>query len=408
MEPLRFAVVGTGGMGRNHIRCLRETHEVELVAICDIHEPTARQVAEEYDVVCYLDHREMLEEEELDAITIATPHPIHPVVAIDAADAGVHVFTEKPMATTPADADAMVRAAARADVKLGVMYQQRTVARNQKAKQILDSGQLGELYRAELIAAGYRSQAYYDSAPWRGTWTGEGGGVLYNQAPHRLDLFQWLVGLPARLIALNSTYLHDIECEDIATAILEFPNGAHGIIHAGTVEAPGQNRIELCGDSGKLVLDDALRIARSQPSIREFTFATKEMWAKLETSWEDIDVPEQESGHKVCIQDFARAILDDREPMIPGDEGVRSVELACAMTLSSHRRTWVDIPVDRAEYDALIAELCQEPTPKRRRRRKKPTAAPRAAAKARSARKPAKRKTAATKARKKAAKSRRR
>lgn len=399
MEPLRVAVVGTGGMGQGHVRILREIQEVELVAVCDIDEPTARRVAEENEVDCYLDHRELLEEEELDAVTIATPHPVHPVVAIDAAQAGVHVFTEKPMASRLSDADAMVRAAERADVKLGVMFQQRTVARNIKAKEIIDSGALGDIYRVELLASGYRSQAYYDSGAWRATWCGEGGGVLYNQAPHSLDIFQWLVGLPSRLIARASTHIHDIECEDMATAVLEFPNGAHGVIHASTAELPGENRIEVCGDEGKLVIAGSLRLARCSQSIREFTHATDEAWGKLEATWEDVEVPEAESGHKVCLCDFTRAILDDRDPLVPGADGVRSLELACAMTLSSHRGKWVDIPVDRAEYDALLAELCaqQQPTrrqPRARAARTRPRRA--AAAKKKQTRKVAAKKAAKT------------
>ena len=190
----------------------------------------------------------------MDAVIIATPHYFHPPIALDAFARGVHVLSEKPLAVTVGAADSMIAGAQKSGLKFGVMYQMRAEPQNQAAKQVVESGVLGDIYRTSLTMGWYRSQAYYNSGGWRATWNGEGGGVLFNQAPHYLDLFAWLGGLPKTIMGQTRTRLHDIEVEDEAFATLEYANGAHGYLYASTTEIPNHNMLEICGDKGKLVL----------------------------------------------------------------------------------------------------------------------------------------------------------
>ena len=160
------------------------------------------------------------------------------------------------------------------------MYQMRSEPQNVAARKVVESGVLGEIYRTNLVMGWYRSQAYYNSGGWRATWAGEGGGVLINQAPHYLDLFTWLGGLPKTITGQTRTRLHDIEVEDEAFAMLEYANGAHGYLYASTTEVPNHNLLEICGDRGKLVLDNGkLRVYGVDTPIREFTETNESMWA---------------------------------------------------------------------------------------------------------------------------------
>ncbi|HLV79162.1 MAG TPA: Gfo/Idh/MocA family oxidoreductase, partial [Chthonomonadaceae bacterium] len=222
------------------------------------------------------------------------------------------------------------------------------------------SGRLGAIYRTSMVMGWYRTQAYYDSGGWRATWTGEGGGVLINQAPHALDLFSWLAGLPARLTGQTRTRLHDIEVEDEAFAFLEYANGAHGYLYASTTEVPSHQMLEICGDRGKLVLHgSSLRVFGVDGSIREFTTDSTAMWASPKAEELPAELPEApaQPGHAAITQNFARAILFDEPLLAPGAEGLNAVELIDGIILSSKTGQTVSLPVDRAAYDDLLAEL---------------------------------------------------
>jgi len=195
-DKVRFGVIGTGGMGSGHCRMIPLIPETELAAICDVNPDVRANISAKYNVPAFATHTELLDSGLVDAVTIATPHYFHPPIAIEAFRKGIHVLSEKPLAVTVSDADAMILAARQSGLKFGVMYQMRGEPQNLAARRIVESGVLGEIYRTSLVMAWYRSQAYYNSGGWRATWSGEGGGVLINQAPHYLDLFSWLGGLP--------------------------------------------------------------------------------------------------------------------------------------------------------------------------------------------------------------------
>jgi len=361
MDKVRVAVIGVGGMGLNHVKAIKSIEQAELVAVADVNEETAKKVAEEYGAKCYTDYKEMLAKEDLDAVTIATPHPLHAEVGIYVMDAGKHVFTEKPIAATVSQADAMIEASKRNNVTLAVMYQQRTTPINQEVKRMIAEGEIGELVRVNMVSARVRTQAYYNSGAWRGTWKWEGGGVLLNQAPHEIDRLQWLVGMPVRIWGRIKTRMHEIEVEDTACAILEYPNGAFGVIQVSTTDAPGVTRYEICGTKGYVLLEGAkARAARFKQPLDEFISTCPDVWASPEMEWYDVTVEKKPCGHAEMIRDFVLSLIEGRPPMVDGEEGRNSLEISNAIILSSVRGKPVDLPVDRAEYDALVEELARE------------------------------------------------
>jgi UDP-N-acetyl-2-amino-2-deoxyglucuronate dehydrogenase len=354
-----FAVVGIKGVGGTHIDAVRALPNARLVAVVDVDEAAAKEAAAKHDCRAFTDHEAMLALPEIDVVNIATPHPFHPPIAIAALQAGKHVIVEKPMAVTTREADTMVAAARAAGRWLGVNYQARTSIRNQTIRHLVRD-ELGDLYRISSFSGGVRTQAYYNSAAWRGTWKGEGGGVLLNQAPHDLDLFLWFCGIPRQVRAWTTTQIHNIEVEDMADAILSYDNGAVGHLHANTLDVPSCERLEFFGRRAALVADAAgLRRSRLAQPLDEFIRTSPEMWGRLESSWEPVALPEQTGprGHTGIAADMIAAIEANRPPIAPGEEGVASVELANAMILSSKRGKTVDLPLDRDEYDELLAEL---------------------------------------------------
>jgi predicted dehydrogenase len=366
MKKVRIGVVGVGGMGQGHCSYMERLGIGELTAVCDIKAAVAKEVGEKYRVPYFAAHTKLLDSGLVDAVLIATPHYFHPPVAIDAFKRGIHALSEKPIAVSVSAARRMAKAAEKSGCVFSVMYQMRTEPQYQAAKRLVEEGAIGELVRASIVMGWYRSQAYYDSGGWRATWPGEGGGVLVNQAPHGLDSFVWLAGMPKTLIGRTRTRLHDIEVEDEAWATVEFPNGAHGYLYAGVIEAPGTTRLELVGDRGKILFDDrGLQFWRLKTPISKFTRTSKEMWASPEGERVEVPLPEGGGGHIAITRNFCEAILKGKKLVAPGAEGVMSVELASAMILSSHRNKPVKFPMNAAEYDKLLAELIASAKPKR-------------------------------------------
>jgi predicted dehydrogenase len=344
-------------MGRGHLEKEQALAEAKIVAVADVVPAAVQATREKYGVPGFNSYQELIDSGEVEAVLIATPHPFHAPIAVYAAERGLHVLSEKPIAVTVAEADRMVQAAKKANVTLGVMFQTRTDTTYQAARRILQSGELGQIYRATMIAtAWYRTQAYYDSGAWRGTWNGEGGGVVMNQAPHSLDVFIWLGGMPSRVQGRAWTRGHRIEVEDTVTALLEYPNGATGYLYATTAEWPGENRFEFVGDRGKLVLlDGQLRVYRMDKQLRE-EIDTGEHWGKPTGRWDDVTVEPAEKGHQEVVRQFARAVRLGEPLVATGEDGVRQLELANALLLAGYSGEAVTVPLDRGTYDAFLAE----------------------------------------------------
>jgi len=358
MDKIRYGIVGVGGMGSGHAKTLQGIVEAQLVAVCDIVPEVAEAVGEEYNVPYCTAYQELIERDDVDAVMVATPHYFHPEVAIYAMEHGKPVISEKPLAVTVSAADAMVEAARRTGTPFGVMHQTRTTPIWRAAAKIVNEGRLGELYRTMLIHATFRSQAYYDSAGWRATWAGEGGGVLINQAPHSIDRFTWLGGLPSKVTAITQTVGHRIEVEDRAMALLEYPNGASGYIYCSTTEAPTSEIVELSGEKGKLqIVNDQIRFWELPEGVRSFSDASPEMWAHPPLTEVEVELPEAETGHGAILRNMARHLLYGEDLLSPGVQGLSTVEMINAVILSGGTGETVDVPVDRARYDAFLERL---------------------------------------------------
>jgi len=356
-ERVRVGIVGVGGMGTGHCRTIGDIEEIELAAVADINEERAREVGQEFGVPSFGSHTALIESGLVDAVVIATVHYFHPPIAIDAFEAGLHVLSEKPIGVRVSRAEAMVEAARKSGKVFCVMFQMRTTPVVKKAKELIDSGQIGDIRRTLLVSPEFRSEAYYRSGTWRATWAGEGGGVMMNQAPHIMDVFTMLGGLPSRVHGRCDTLLHDIEVEDQATAMLEYANGAAGYFYCSTCER-GERTLEIVGDKGKLRMDgDALRFWRFEPAVSEINRTNTEMWGFPKSEEVELELEECETGHKAILRNFARAILHDEPLIAPGEVGVKSLELANAITLSSDLGEPVDLPIDRHQFDALIERL---------------------------------------------------
>ncbi len=358
MSKLRFGVVGVGGMGSGHCSWMHTIMEAKLTAVCDIRKDVADEMADKYQVPAFYKAEGLLDSGLVDAVIIATPHYFHPPIAIEAFKRKIHVISEKPLGVQVSEVDAMIAAAKESGCKFSVMYQMRSSSTYQLARQIISDGKLGDIYRTSLIMGWYRSQAYYDSGGWRATWNGEGGGVLINQAPHFLDMFSWLGGLPVKLTAQTRTHMHQIEVEDEAFAILEYANGAHGYIYCSTTEAPGCERIEICGDKGKLLISEGkLTLWEINPSISQHNKENTSMWSSPEAKTVPMEYNRTGGAHADITRNFCQSILFDVPLISPGEEGLNAVELIDGMILSGHTRKTVSVPVNRAAFNKLLDEL---------------------------------------------------
>jgi UDP-N-acetyl-2-amino-2-deoxyglucuronate dehydrogenase len=358
VDSLRFVVIGVAAsIFPTHRRAQIEAG-VNVVAACDIRAEPGRQRAAEIGCAFYEDYRAMLTETRPDVAVIVTPHPLHPSMAIDCLRAGCHVLTEKPMAVDVASADQMIAEADKNQRILAINFQQRFRPVIEKARALIQEGALGPLVRTLSIEPWYRTAYYYRTATWRATWVGEGGGVLMNQAPHTLDLLCYLAGMPRKVWGWTRTRYHAIEVEDTAQAMLEYPNGAPGYLTVSTVEAGVQPRVQIIGEQGALELvGNQLTIHRFAPSTREFMAASTEMFASPQASVETLDLPDTSGGHLAVYRDLTTAIAEGRPPRADGRQGLMSLELANAITLSSHTNQPATLPLDRAAYSELLSSL---------------------------------------------------
>jgi predicted dehydrogenase len=353
---VRLGVIGLGNMGSAHVASMPKIRRCQLAAVCDI-DPA--KLARYPDVRQFGSSEEMIRSGEVDAVLIATPHYGHTTIGIDALQNGLHVLTEKPISVHKADCERLIAAYTDRSKVFAAMFNQRTDPHYQRIRRIVQGGELGAIQRTNwIITNWFRTETYYASGGWRATWRGEGGGVLLNQCPHNLDLFQWICGMPSRVRAFGGFgKYHDIEVEDEMTAYLEYPNGATGVFITTTGEAPGTNRLEIVGDRGKLVYEDnRVTFTRTEVSVREFCATSKASFANPEV-W-NCDVPVYGNGgqHVEVLQNFIDAIVDGQELIAPAVEGIHSVELANAMLYSAWTGAAVDVPLDGAAYEAALQE----------------------------------------------------
>ena len=366
LSEVRVGVIGVGGMGTGHVRRFENgaIRRGRVTAVCDIDPRKMDKFSDDYKK--FTDSRELIRSGEVDAVVIATPHYFHTTIGIDAMDNGLHTLTEKPISVHKADAERLIAAHTRnPKLVFAAMFNQRTDPHYIKLRELIKSGELGEIIRVNwIITDWFRTQYYYDCGGWRATWSGEGGGVLLNQCPHNLDLMQWLFGMPVQVRAFcDLGRFHHIEVEDSVTAYLKYPNGATGVFVTTTGEAPGTNRLEVAGDRGKVVLENGQLIwTRNTVSLADFRANKQDMWARPET-WK-VEIPCNGSGgqHDAIMQNYVDAILDGVPLIAPAEEGLKSVELCNSMLYSSFTGKTVDLPLDPAAYERHLKKLIKNST----------------------------------------------
>lgn len=363
--PLRFALIGcAAGIAMTHLEALGKLPGAQIVGMSDINAERGAARAAEHNAPFFTDHREMLAATTPDVAVIVTPHPFHAPIAFDCFDAGTHVLVEKPIAVEVADADRMIAAADAADRILAVNFQQRFKPSTEGARALIDEGVIGNILRVIWIEPWFRTEAYYRSASWRGTWKGEGGGVLMNQAPHTLDLMCYLAGMPVKVWGWTRTLRHGMECEDTAQAMFELANGSPGYFATNTIEAGQKPLFKIIGDRATLEIEPTrLHLTRFEPDSDTFMRTSPEMFASPQSETETIEFSGTGDGHLDVYRDLQRAIVTGTKPRTDGRETMRSLELANAIILSSYSGQPVTLPLDRAAYSELLQSLRDGTTP---------------------------------------------
>ncbi len=355
MDKVRFGIIGCGNMGSSHAKNIFEgkvTNGV-LSAVCDIN-PVKLDIIRKFaaDSVSYFDNSEALfASGECDVVMICTPHYIHPTLAIRAIETGHNCIVEKPAGVYTLQVKEMLEKTKNSDKILGIMFNQRTNPAFIKMRELIKSGRIGEVKRTNwIITDWYRTQYYYDTGSWRATWAGEGGGVLYNQAPHQLDLFQWIVGMmPTKVRAFcHFGKWHNIEVEDDVTCYCEYPNGATGVFITTTADAPGTNRFEVTGTKGKLVFENnKLFFTELTVDEREHCMNATTGFTKPE-ALETVEIPleGENTQHMGICNNIANAILGLEKVYAPASDGINGVMLANAMLLSTWTNSDITLPFD--------------------------------------------------------------
>ena len=367
MEKVRFGIIGVGNMGSSHAKSFLEG-KVEngvLTAICDlkpekIERVKAMEGAE--NVAVFSDYKEMLASGLIDAVIVAVPHYFHPQMSIDALNAGINTICEKPAGVYTKQVKEMNAVAEKSDKLFAIMFNQRTNCTYRKMREMIQNGEVGEIKRINWIVTNwYRSQSYYDSGEWRATWRGEGGGVLFNQCPHQLDLLSWITGMMPKRVRTFCHFgkWHDIEVEDDVTAYLEYENGATGVFVTSTGDAPGTNRFEILGNNGKLVSERVgkevvLKFYKLETPEREFNATHTGGFGEPKFEVIDVETDGQNPQHVGILNNFSNAVLGLEPLFVDGKEGINGVQLMDSMLLSTWLNDFVELPIDD---DLYLAEL---------------------------------------------------
>jgi predicted dehydrogenase len=365
MADVRVGIVGCGGIGCHHAKQITsgKVNGLELAAICEADPGTRERVLKEFgeDLKSFDNLDAFLGSGAVDAIIVATPHYEHTRITIAALKAGLHVMCEKPAGVYTKQVREMNAVADESELMFGLMFQQRLNETHIRLKDLLESGEIGAMKRMNwTVTSWYRSQSYFDSGGWRATWAGEGGGVLINQSPHQLDLWQWFCGMPKRVRAFCSFgKYHDIEVEDDVLAYVEYENGATGSFITSTGETPGTNRLEIAGNNGRIVMEGGkLVFDRTRVSERQFNSEFKGGFGEPEIWKCDIPTSSSDDNHAGVLDAWGKAIqANDSSLMVAkGQEGIRGVELANAMLLSTWIDDWVDLPIDEDLFFGKLEE----------------------------------------------------
>jgi len=363
MEKVRLGVVGYGNMGTSHCKNIAagKVPNMELTAICDSSEKRRNAAKEKHAHVAIFESATELYKSGLcDLVIVATPHYNHPKLVEEAFSYGLNVITEKPAGVYTKQVLEMNTVAEKSGKLFGIMYNQRTNPVYQKVRELVQSGALGHVKRISwVITDWYRSQAYHDSSAWRSSWKNEGGGTLINQNPHQLDLWQWMFGMPDKITAFASFgKYYDIEVEDDVTAYFEYENGTTGTYITSTGEAPGENRLEIACDMGKLIVEkDEVTFYRNVVSERVFNETNKKPFGKPECWTCKIPIKGETENHVGIFKNVTNALLNGTELLAPGYEGINGLTISNAIHYSAWTGKTVDVKhFPHAEFYDLLQE----------------------------------------------------
>lgn len=378
MKKVRLGIIGFGAQGSAYAGFISDgkVANMEIGSICDIDPAKKELCAEKYpDVPFYDNYLDMLESQNVEAVVTTVPHFLHPEMAIEALKRDVHVLVEKPAGVyTKQVKELNDFAATKPKLTYGIFFNQRTNPLYQKLKQIIDDGEIGEIRRTNwIITTWWRPQGYYDQSAWRATWSGEGGGVLVNQAPHQIDLLQWICGMPKKVYSnVKYGYQRDIPVEDEVTTILDYGNGATGVFITCTHDVLGTDRLEILGDKGKIIVDNSKKITinrlnKSESEMSSTMSMQEVMKIFMGGNQSDIyteEVLEFESvwgeQHTSVLKNFAANILDGSPLIAPGSDGIHGVALANAIHLSSWLGKEVELPIDEELYLVELNKRMEE------------------------------------------------
>ncbi len=372
MKKMRLGIIGLGQQGGTYLNFIADAKVANVVigAVCDIDPQKKAEIAQRFPGMPFFDNYiEMLDSGLVDAIVTCVPHYLHPEMGIEAIKRDIHALLEKPAGVYSKQVRELNEyASTKPEIKFGVFFNQRTNPLYKRIKEIIENGEIGNIRRTQwTITTWWRPQSYYDSSAWRATWGGEGGGVLVNQAPHQIDLFQWICGMPKKIYAnVKYGYQRDIVVEDEVTAIFDYGNGATGTFITCTHDAIGTDRLEIVGDRGRIVVDKSTtaKVYRMHKSEQEMnaTMSMMEvmqlvMGGKADSLYdieEIVESPVWGAQHCEVLENFASAVLFDTPLLAPGQEGIKGVQIANAIHLSSWLNAEVDVPVDE---ELFISEL---------------------------------------------------
>jgi len=350
-----IALIGCGKVAHLHAKAINALPNAKLSAVWSRTPESAEKFAAVYGVKPYRNIQTMIRENAIDLAIICNPHPFHREAAVEAARAGAHILVEKPLASSLEDCDAIINECRQAGVRLGVISQRRWYAPVQRIRKAIDDGKIGMPSLGTVNMLGWRDKAYYDSDPWRGTWDMEGGGVLVNQAPHQLDILLWFMGEVDEVYGLWRNLNHPyIAVDDTALAIIKFKSGAIGNIIVSNSQKPGiYGKVHIHGSNGASVgvqTDGGAMFIAGMSSVLEPP--VNDLWTipgeeHLLESWKKEDSAEFERIDPTVyyferqIEEFLQAIAENRNPLVDGTAGRRTVELFTAI----YRSTLTNAPV---------------------------------------------------------------
>lgn len=372
-KKVRLGIIGLGQQGSMYAHFISTGKVPNMVigAVCDIDASKKEEAAAKYlDIPLYDDYITMLDSGDVDAVVTCVPHFLHPEMGIETLKRDIHVLVEKPAGVYTKQVNELNEfAASKPELSFAIMFNQRNNPLYQRLKEIVENGEIGDIRRTNwIITTWWRPQGYYNSSEWRATWGGEGGGVLVNQAPHQLDLWQWICGVPKSVYAkVAYGFRRDIAVEDEVTAVVDYGEGATGVFVTATHDVTGTDRFEILGDKGKIIVENSktATVTRLVKPERELSDSMglddirKVVTGQLNPdelyTSEVIEFPSPWGvQHAGVLENFAANILDGTPLLAPGSDGIKGVRLANAIHLSSWTGSEVALDFDE---DLFLAEL---------------------------------------------------